>query len=285
MNGMEIRLVGLSRSGNHAVAEWILAQAPGRTCYLNCAEGKTNPFATCRPLGDGQPARASWPGFDLSAEAAGVLSRKDLLLHSYEDSFLAHALGDVFEDNHDAWVGPSRRRLDVVVLRDPFNLFASRRAAGSDLSPVVARRMWMQHARAHLSPLWTRKPRPPLVPVSYNRWATSRDYRRALAERLGLPFSDAGVERVADCHGGSSFDGLAYDGRASTMPVLDRWRAYADDARYRALFDDRLRDLSVTLFGAAPPLPGEAPLVQARAGAPSPSNRRSSAQSPATRSA
>lgn len=280
MNDREIRLVGLSRSGNHAVAQWILAQASGRNCFLNCAEGKTNPFATCRPLADGSPARASWPEFDFATEADGRFSAKDLLLHSYEDSFLAHALSDEFEAGHDAWVGPSRRRIDVVVVRDPYNLFASRRAAGCGLSRAVARRMWMQHARCLLAPRWTRKPRPELVAVSYTRWVTCRDYRRALAERLGLPFSDAGIDRVADCAGGSSFDGLAFDGRAGDMPVLDRWRAYADDAEYLSLFDDGLRDLAVRAFGAAPPLPR----LQA-AGAVSDSSRRSSVQSAATRPA
>lgn len=282
MNGIEIRLVGLSRSGNHALADWILAQAPGRRCFLNCAEGKTNPYATCRPLADGAPARASWPGFDPRAAADGRPPATDLLLHSYEDSFLSHAFSDAFEAAHDAWVGPSRRRVDVVVVRDPFNLFASRRAAGCEQSPAVARRLWMQHARTALRPRWTRRPRPPLVPVLYNRWAASRAYRRDLAARLGLPFTDAGIERVAACHGGSSFDGLAYDGRAAAMPVFDRWRAYADDAAYRALFDDGMRALALRLFGAVPPLPPEPPAPQSEAGD---SRARKSAQSAVTRSA
>jgi hypothetical protein len=30
-------MVAMSRSGSHAIINWILAQAPGRTCFLNCA--------------------------------------------------------------------------------------------------------------------------------------------------------------------------------------------------------------------------------------------------------
>ncbi|EKV32653.1 hypothetical protein C882_2732 [Caenispirillum salinarum AK4] len=258
MNRTEIRLSGMSRSGNHAIIDWIMRQADGRVCFLNCAEGKTNPFESCRPLSDGRPWRASWENFDLDAEAGGRLSPKDLLLHSYEDSYNAHAFSRVFEDRHDAWVGPSGRRLDVVILRDPFNLFASRRAMGADLPRATAARMWKQHARTALKALNTRprkgSRRHPL-PILYNRWASERAYRAEIAARLGLSFTDAGIETVAACNGGSSFDGLAYDGRAGAMRVTERWRAYADDTEYLSLFDAEMVDLSRQLFGPPPHLP------------------------------
>ena len=67
---------------------------------------------------------------DLDAERDGDFSRKDTLLYNYEDCFLGTVASDAFEENHDAWVGPSGRRTDVLILRDPYNLFASRRRAG-----------------------------------------------------------------------------------------------------------------------------------------------------------
>jgi hypothetical protein len=36
----------------------------------------------------------------------------------------------LFEQHHDQWVGASWQRYDVLILRDPFNLFASRLRAG-----------------------------------------------------------------------------------------------------------------------------------------------------------
>lgn len=256
MNRTEIRLSGMSRSGNHAIIDWMLRQASGRWVFLNCAEGKTNPFASCRPLSDGRPWRASWETFDLDAEQAGDLTPKDLLLHSYEDSYNAHAFSRVYEDNHDAWVGPSTERLDVLILRDPFNLFASRRAMGAELPRPTALRMWKQHARTALKALTARRPgksRP--LPILYNRWASDPAYREEIAGRLGLTFTDEGIDTVAACNGGSSFDGLRYDGRAGAMRVTDRWRAYADDSEYLSLFDAEMVDLSARLFGPPPHLP------------------------------
>lgn len=249
VNAQEIRVVGMSRSGNHAIIDWILAQSAGATCFLNCAEPGTNPFVSARALGDDEPGvRVSFAGFDIAAERSGRFSRKDLLLHSYEDTFLgAFGRGDA-ERQRDELVGRSRRRLDVLILRDPFNLFASRLASGIGVvSPAIAARIWCQHAReflglrSHLGP--------ERVLVRYTDWVSDSAYRRDLAERLGLRFDDSSASAVATCAGGSSFDGTTHDGRAHDMALLERWRRYADDATYRSVFTPELVDLSQRVFG------------------------------------
>ncbi len=252
VNGCEIRLTGMSRSGNHAIINWIWRQAEGRKCLLNCAEGGTNPFASCRPLDDGRPWRVNYGDFDIAAERRGRFSAKDLLVHSYEDTFLARVYNGAFESQHDALVGPTRRRVDVLVLRDPFNLFASRRAlAASPVTPRAALRVWKQHAREFLGERgYLRHDR---LTISYNRWVCDRAYRAGLAARLGLGFSDSGIDAVTACAGGSSFDGLAYDGDAGRMRVFDRWRHFLDDAEYWALFDEATVALARRIFGAATP--------------------------------
>jgi hypothetical protein len=129
VNGTELRIVGMSRSGNHAIINWIIRQAAGRLCFLNCAEPKSNPFASARRLVHGAPYIVNYDGFDIAAERRGILSRKAYLLHSYEDCFLGTVNSRSFAVCHEAWVGASCRRVDVLILRDPFNLFASRRKA------------------------------------------------------------------------------------------------------------------------------------------------------------
>ncbi|MEZ4727208.1 MAG: hypothetical protein R3E79_08760 [Caldilineaceae bacterium] len=127
VNQRELRIIGMSRSGNHAIIHWLLNQATGRTCFLNCVEGKTNPFVSARPLQSGGiPYAVNYPTFNWDSERRGKFSPKDLLIHSYEDNFLGYVCHPVFEQHHDQWVGPSRQRYDVLILRDPFNLFASR---------------------------------------------------------------------------------------------------------------------------------------------------------------
>lgn len=249
MNALDIQMVGMSRSGNHAIANWIFAQAGTPKLLLNCAEGKTDPFLTCRPLDTGLCWRAE-PAIDPDAARARRSADRALLMHSYEDSWLGHAFSVALERNHDRWLGPSRRRIDLLVLRDPFNLFASRLRMGAGLSPDVARRMWKQHAREALGA--TRRLRNDPVVVLYNRWASDPGYRREIADRLGLRFSDRGFDEVSACAGGSSFDGVAFDGRASRMATGERWRSFVGDAHYRRHFDAETVAMAQALFGFAP---------------------------------
>lgn len=249
MNDLEVQALGMSRSGNHAVANWIFEQAPGPKLLLNCAEGKTDPFATCRPLSLDQPGWRRAPEPSPSAAPPERIANRALLFHGYEDSWFAHAFSRELEARHDAWLGPSRRRVRLLILRNPFNLFASRLKMGAALSLHVSRAMWKQHAREAAGD--TRKLGDGVV-VLYDRWAAERSYRRDIAERLGLRFTDAGADRVAGTMGGSSFDGTAFDGCAARMATDRRWAAYVDDPRYRAIFDEEMISLSTRLFGPPP---------------------------------
>ena len=239
----------MSRSGNHAIINWILAQASGRVCFLNCAEAGTNPFHTARPLdGDGVAFKANFP-LDLAAEQRGEHGAKDLLVHSYEDTFLRPLA--YTPPQREALTGSALQRMDVLILRDPYNLFASRLASGmGSVSSHVAARVWCQHARefsgsrSHL--------RRDLVTVDYNRWATSHSYRRGVSHRLGLEFDDASSRHVPVTAGGSSFDGTTRDGAAGSMAVLDRWRGFMHDPAYRAVFNDTVHRLSRHIFGVTP---------------------------------
>jgi hypothetical protein len=257
-NQRELRIIGMSRSGNHCIINWITRQVHGRFCFLNCAEGKTNPYVTSRPLASGAPFRVNYDGFDIDRERAGMFSVKDYLIHSYEDCFLGYACSDRFEVDHDAFVGRSAQRFDVLVLRDPFNLFASRRKMGVSMPEATALRIWKQHAREFLG--GGRYLKHNRIPVSYNAWVTCPRYRREIADRLGLAFSDAGVDEVASCGGGSSFDGLRFDGRARGMPVFERWRHFAADPDYRRLFDRETVRLARQVFGDLPAI-GRLPIA------------------------
>lgn len=252
-NGTIIRIVGMARSGNHAIINWILEQLPGRWCFLNCVEPSTSPFLTARPIGEGEAVfRTTVPGFDLAAERAGRLAPKDAILFSQEDTFLKIALGPEAAAIQEAAVGGGRRRIDVLILRDPYNLFASRRRLSYQyVTDRTAVRIWKQHARAFLGENGFVGPE--AVRISYNDWVRDRGYRRRIAGQLGLSFTDAGIDRVARCAGGSSFDGTRYEGRATEMRLFDRWRRYADDPTFRALFDRQMADFAERIFG---PLPG-----------------------------
>lgn len=248
VNQAEWRITGMSRSGNHAIIGWLLQQVTGDWCFLNCVEGKTNPYLTARPMHDGMPYSTNIRNFDLAAEQTGLWQHKDLLLFSLEDNFLGNVHHHSFEANHDGWLGPSMLQRDVLVLRDPYNLFASRlRDESAVVSAEIAARIWKQHAKEALGR--TRRLTADRLVVDYDRWFMQRDYRRWIAREMGLQFDDAGFSRVPTCNGGSSFDGLRFDGQAQRMRVLERWRHCIDDPQYRVLFDDEMHELARLLYG------------------------------------
>lgn len=260
----EFRFVGLSRSGNHAIINWVIRQLNGRYCFLNCTEPKFNPYFTSRPLsGEGNTYQSNIKEFALEKEQQKQFTKKDYLLYNHEDCFLGPLEKKGHNENMEKWVGGSRIQRDILILRDPFNLFASRiraglihsqfTSSGAKPTPILTlQRIYKQHAREFLGKKnYLKKNR---IAINFNSWSTDKEYRRNFTARLHIPFTDKGFREVADVAGGSSFDGLTLSGNAHKMNIHSRWKQFASDKQYWALFDPEIVDLARKIFGEIPPL-------------------------------
>ena len=228
----EIRVFGMQRSGNHAIINWIIKQQPGYVFFLNHGD----PLAPFDAHRDYQP-----PSKPI-----------DLFVHSYEDHRFSPQLLRIADSNRSFYYDRPKALYVLLVLRDPLNLFASRLRAGY----TGARRndrynqtdLWLTYAEEYLGK--TQSLGPSKVLVSYNQWCTDEAYRKNLAHRLDLQFSDAGFNEVPVYGGGSSFEGRKLNGQASTMNTRDRWKHYADDENFIACFHDpRIINMSGKIFG------------------------------------
>jgi hypothetical protein len=76
---------------------------------------------------------------------------------------------------------------------------------------------------------------PNLITISYNDWFLHKEYRKKIAERLNILFTDKGFLEVLPHGGGSTFDGTSFDGRADQMKVLERWKEFEDDREMKSL--------------------------------------------------
>lgn len=254
INQKEIRLVGMRRTGNHGLTNWIQHQQPGKFRHLNNVAAGKNPY---RHKADNL-RRYHPEHHKMSAvyrqQANGELIKRDCLLYSYEDWSLKQITHPRFERNRELYLGKSAQCFDVLILRDPFNLFASRlkqNFVATKAKNCSMVQMWLEYAREfvgesnHLSDN--------LICVSYNAWVNSEAYRRQLAEQLALPFSDAGYAQVSAIGGGSSFDGTSFSGQARAMDVENRWRAFAAEETFRQLFqDEAVWQYSQQIFGELP---------------------------------
>jgi hypothetical protein len=236
----EIRIVGLQRSGNHALINWILAQAKGPRLFFNDVTPE-------HPLDEkmlGAPA--------CTPESSGEY---DMLLYSYEDRLLENVTDSAsYPQRPDRYAHAVESRYDILILRDPFNTFASRAfhqvvptRRCTYLSGLTAPQLWITYAREAAGK--TELLRHNKVVVNFNRWCRSRPYRQALAQRLGLDFTDNGFDEVTSFGGGSSFDATLYSKRAQAMALEQRWKNSRQNPDYQRLFDDPLiLSLATQLF-------------------------------------
>jgi len=245
VNEKEVRVVGLRRSGNHGIINWIKKQHSGEVWHLNNIPT------------DGHPYRflySHYPKEHLRREAKGNFVNKDCLIYSCEDYPLEKIVGSRLETKHDLYLGKTLERYDLLILRDPFNLFASRIKKNyldvKDDARTIAD-IWISYAREYLGETDYLKNRK--INVNYNRWATEVDYRKQIASQLKVEFSDAGVNEVKTEGGGSSFDGTNFSGQAIQMDVLNRWKSCSNDPSYKRLFKNReVIEYSERIFGHIP---------------------------------
>lgn len=252
INIKEIRIIGLRRSGNHAIINWINKQEKGVVWCLNNLPIHENPYRHRYEYPE--ESDPPWQVKNIIAEARGNFTKKDCLIYSYEDYSLKEITSKRFENKHDLYLGKSLVRYDVLILRDPFNLIASRLKSDKILVKTPNTTMidlWIEYAKEFLGE--TNYLHNNTICVNYNEWFSSPRYRKKIATALNFIFSDQGIDEVSDYGGGSSFDKKYLQGKAEQMKVLNRWQYFSNDMSYRKLLNNKeLLKLSEQIFGNIP---------------------------------
>ncbi len=260
-NDTEIWVFHLKRGGGHAVLTW-LAKSAGRPVYhLNNVFSK--PFKVrwrrekiFRAITD--PSRRDGKtrvfGTDLGADLGWrelAVMPKEILLCSLENFPLDRVANEpLLTGGAASIIGKSRRRINVLVLRDAFNTFASVKKGKRRMRARLHRfyaPQWKVYAREFLGE--TAFLGPDTIMISYNRWFTDRDYRQEIAGRFGWTSHEESLDEVTCDGGGSSFTGQDFQRRAKDMDVTGRWRHFADDPDYLRAFDAETIELCNRIFG------------------------------------
>ena len=253
INQQDIRIAGLRRTGSHAIISWIVEQKKqqGSILHLNNLKVDRNPY---RYKGQNliyYHPEHKWAIEQYKKQGKGNFIPRDCLIYSYEDYPLERIFTQYFENRHDLYLGKTKQRYDLLIIRDPFNLLASR--LKNNFLPVKSKQysfvdLWIQYAKEYLGE--TNYLKHNKVCVNYNSWTNSLEYRRELAQKLDIEFSDVGINKVHGCGGGSSFDGTRMDGRADQMRVTDRWKHFVNNQSYREVFKNQeLLEYSKKIFG------------------------------------
>jgi len=209
--GLVLQVIGLQRSGNHAIIDWIASLFP-RAAHLN---------NLAHDFGRDPANVAGHPTF------AGA----DCRIVSFEDARikLARTADGGFRPLLDSVVPLDPDSLDefdcrtLYILRDPYNCWASRvkaREAGGLTSPAELDYFldsWTAMARRHAAE--------PRSFVLYNAWFKDRAYRQAVCARLGGSYSERTLGEVPLEGGGSSFDGAGRPSLRTMAKKLDYYRS------------------------------------------------------------
>lgn len=215
---------GLKRSGNHAILNWILAQ-------------KKMPFYNniipISPILSGKKTMPLPVNFDDWLKNKENSLKKKITL-SYSKCFMVsledHAI-DV-----KPFVDGKYKVVNIIILRDPRNLFSSRIRKASFVNlaaypmengPIMKRAvdLWIEHAKeftCETSFLCNK------ICIYFNEWFSNPIYRKEISSQLGFKFTDKGFRKISSEGGGSSFDQTKFDGNNQKLNVLDRKSMLSD---------------------------------------------------------
>ena len=254
----KIMISAMHRTGHHAIAVWLLHQMPGVSdfaiktvtqwfFYIQNSHGinylANNPLKT----GDKEhPDKADFSGFLKSYHQANS-SLTNMVIGTHEqagikDTVWACGTSDIFAINCDL----------VVILRDFKNWVASCVKMAQRDSQVLKEeilsdktiKLYMDHCK-HYHVLDGENY------ILFNRWVRDKGYRREIAEKLGLEFTDSALNQLSPFGGGSSFSNMTYLKTANTMKVNDRYRDMAGSADYEDIIKENREALEMSneIFG------------------------------------
>ena len=214
----------MCRSGNHAIIFWLMNNLGG---YTNKMDGCVywNPDTQVYFYNNCNHIKYNFaPHFNI-------------MFKSFEDIY-----------THDPDM-PDHHK--IIIIRDFINLVSSRfrkykNKLGlnwsylQDLEPII--KLWKIQAKECLN-------NPSVIPILYNSWLTSKDYRDEISERLSIPNAVDNTSYVSVIGEGSSFCGKKLEQDKGSY--LERFKSVdlPQEMKNKILADEELLELNLTLFG------------------------------------
>lgn len=227
-----LRVYGMRRSGNHALIDWMLRNAPGGSGLFlnNCRRGR-NPLQTTRGVSvyaNGEEVAVNGLGAKLAAAGSAPFT-----VVSYEDNMPETRREPLYDAPETC----------VIIYRGFLQWSASllRKIQGnSGYGPLERSRVMMNALRTYQTML-DRVQDCDVVPLLYDDWMAREDYRGAALQRIGLPGRDLSRGAMQRYGGGSSFQGKQTD--VTALETDKRSDLMADDLEYQLMLWTVARDL------------------------------------------
>lgn len=254
----EYHIVGLKRSGNHAIQNWIGGMLPEPIIWL-----RNNSYLKIRTA-NRKLIKTPKGIEELLCEA--TLNKKEWFQKTnVGSSYLIgteHIEPEVFTRRYKRYKEKvdkffekafSEKTYIVWILRDPFNNLASllRNQAVEGYCKKFAKQ-WVASAKEHDGQTnFLMELNAKIIHLDYNEWFRSKGYRYKLAEKMSLEYSEKGLNSITSL--GSTFDNFVFQQQAQKMKVLERWKKVVEDLQYHRLLDsDELWSFAEKIYGGPP---------------------------------
>jgi len=234
---INLEAYAMLRSGHHAILHWIFENISDPIYFRNDILGHGKP----RVFRD----RGKW--IPIGHEHKGRMI--PWYIYNIEDSLIEGVVNRRIRYNRIFKSIRPKKRLRILVLRDPFNLFASRLKFLNNLNKdrakigkgKISNRVqtngnsgvgfidnraidrWCEYAREFLGETSHLEG---CINIRYRSWVKSNKYRKKIAKRIGIGTADKGLLFVPKNGGGSSFDKLKFNNDAQKMDVFNRWELF-----------------------------------------------------------
>lgn len=183
-----IKILAMKRAGQHAIINWIIRNTTYNVYFANNVSVEREVYFTNKN------------------------SDKNILIYNIED----------YQEHKDSNIDLSdncKKQIELLVLRDPLNLFSSRKKVNHPYPNWFNAKgfdIFNQHVALSKK----------IDTVYYNQWVASNDYRKELADTLGLP-TNLDETVVSTFGNGSSFTKTSK--LPSTKELLSRWKSLSDE--------------------------------------------------------
>ncbi len=230
--GRVLRVYGMRRSGNHAIIDWMMRNAPdGAGLFLNNCKPNRDPLKTASGISLYEGGVVA--PYDRAKDKVRAAGEAPFTLVSYEDRMPSPARSPLFN-------APETR---VIIYRSFLHWAASllRKIQGNaGYGPLERMRVMMQAMRTY-DEILDRVQEADVVSVCYDDWVSDEDYRRAALDRLDLPGRDLDLGAVQRYGGGSSFQGKKAE--VADLDTGQRAAQMAGDLEYQLVLWTAARDL------------------------------------------
>jgi len=269
---MNYLFICMKRSGQHGVLNWFAQQTTHDVLHLNnCIKGWDT--KSLLPMKEHMAVHYHYNGHSHDVKNYFVdhkidLAKSEALRHEFHNDADFSKVVDRLYNIEDLTLADYNRLemwnfkeltpdgKTVLIVRDPYNFIASclqrlknpPDAGATDVGIQLPARIkeWKRHAR---QALYGSESTEPIEVINFNEWFLSEEYRRGICDRLGLEFTDRGLNKVMNFGSGSSFDREKFDGNAQEMKVLTRYATWKDHTAFKHLVDDEIVALAEELFG------------------------------------